>query len=232
MIRTIIRIDENACDGCGLCVEACHEGALALVDGKARLLHDHYCDGLGDCLPACPKEAITFETREAAAYDEEAVKAHRERQREETLACGCPSHTAKTIIPQGVPDDGDHSVANPSQLQQWPVQLRLVAANAPAFKDCDLLVAADCSAYSYGDFHRRFMRGRPTVIGCPKLDSDDQVSKLTAIIQQNNIRSVTVTRMEVPCCGGLENAVRQAIDNSGKEIPLKVVTITATGEIV
>ncbi len=208
MIRKIIRINEETCNGCGLCVSACHEGAIGLVDGKAKLLHEHYCDGLGDCLPACPMDAISFEMREAPAYDEAAVLAAK----------------AKKEQPQ--------SVSVPSRLQNFPVQLKLVAPNAPWLADCDLLIAADCTAYAYGNFHNDFMRDKTVLIGCPKLDAVDYAQKLTAIFTYQNIRSVTVTRMQVPCCGGLEFAVRRAIEASGKDIPLQVVTISPDGEIL
>jgi len=196
MIRTIIKIDEGKCNGCGLCAEACHEGAIGMENGKAKLLRDDYCDGLGDCLPACPTGAISFEEREAAAYDEAAVQ------------------------------------KNKSQLSQWPVQIKLVPVNAPYFADANLLIAADCTAYAYGDFHNRFIRNKVTLVGCPKLDEGDYSDKLTAIIENNNIKSVTVVRMEVPCCGGIESAVKTALKNSGKFIPWQVVTISTDGRIL
>ena len=208
MIRKIIRINEETCNGCGLCVNACHEGAIGLVEGKAKLLHEHYCDGLGDCLPACPMDAISFEMREAPAYDEAAVLA------------------AKAKKEQPI------TVSVPSRLQNFPVQLKLVAPNAPWLADADLLIAADCTAYAYGNFHQDFMRGKTVLIGCPKLDAVDYAVKLGAIFAWQNIKSVTVTRMQVPCCGGLEFAVRRAIEDSGKQIPLQVVTISPDGEIL
>jgi NAD-dependent dihydropyrimidine dehydrogenase PreA subunit len=208
MIRKIITINEAKCNGCGLCVNACHEGAIGLVDGKAKLLHEHYCDGLGDCLPACPMDAISFEMREAPAYDEAAVLA------------------AKAKKEQPI------TVSVPSRLQNFPVQLKLVAPNAPWLADADLLIAADCTAYAYGNFHQDFMRGKTVLIGCPKLDAVDYAVKLGAIFAYQNIKSVTVTRMQVPCCGGLEFAVRRAIEDSGKQIPLQVVTISPDGEIL
>ena len=208
MIRKIITINEAKCNGCGLCVNACHEGAIGLVDGKAKLLHEHYCDGLGDCLPACPLDAISFEMREAPAYDEAAVLA------------------AKAKKEQPI------TVSVPSRLQNFPVQLKLVAPNAPWLADADLLIAADCTAYAYGNFHQDFMRGKTVLIGCPKLDAVDYAVKLGAIFAYQNIKSVTVTRMQVPCCGGLEFAVRRAIEDSGKQIPLQVVTISPDGEIL
>ena len=208
MIRKIITINEAKCNGCGLCVNACHEGAIGLVDGKAKLLHEHYCDGLGDCLPACPMDAISFEMREAPAYDEAAVLA------------------AKAKKEQPI------TVSVPSRLQNFSVQLKLVAPNAPWLADADLLIAADCTAYAYGNFHQDFMRGKTVLIGCPKLDAVDYAVKLGAIFAYQNIKSVTVTRMQVPCCGGLEFAVRRAIEDSGKPIPLQVVTISPDGEIL
>lgn len=269
MMRRIITIDEEACDGCGLCVTACHEGAIAIVDGKARLVRDEYCDGLGDCLPACPTGAIAFEMREAAPFDEEAVKRHlAARKREEqpaVMPVGCPGSRARVIgravqpaaegpgamsgdCPTGrlaagsdnVPEDG--SADRPSgmcddgttgsELSQWPVQIQLVPVRAPFFDQADLLVAADCSAFACGDFHRRFIRGRVTLIGCPKLDMADYSRKLAAILQQNEIRSVTVVRMEVPCCGGIELAVQDALAISGKRISWQVAVLSRDGTVV
>ncbi len=225
MIRRIIRIDEGKCNGCGACAAACHEGAIEMVDGKARLTREDYCDGLGDCLPACPTGAISFEEREAPAYDEEAVKASRK-----TLACGCPGTAARSIRREERLERA-HAKAE-SELTQWPVQIRLLPVNAPYFADADILVAADCTAYAYGSFHEDFIRGRVTLVGCPKLDPVDYAEKLTAIFSANSIRSVTVARMEVPCCGGIERAVRSAIDASGKDIPLSVITISTDGRIL
>ena len=233
MIRKIIKIDESKCDGCGLCVSACHEGAIGLVNGKAKLLRDDYCDGLGDCLPACPTEAITFEEREAEEYDEAAVKANMENKQPDTLACGCPGMHSKTIKRDNVNEAvSNNTVAVKTHLNQWPVQIKLVPPNAPYFKNANLLIAADCAAYAYGNFHGEFMRNRITIIGCPKLDDGDYSDKLTAILKQNDIKSVTIARMEVPCCGGIENAVKTALQNCEKMIPWQVVTISTNGEVL
>lgn len=232
MKRKIIAIDEEKCNGCGLCVTACHEGAIGLVDGKARLLRDDYCDGLGDCLPSCPTEAISFVEREALEYDEEAVKKNMEmnRQNEAVLPCGCPGTNSKAIVRDAQPDAAPVQAAPAgSQLNQWPVQIKLVPVNAPYFDHANLLVAADCTAYAYANFHGEFMRNKITLIGCPKLDAGDYSEKLTAILSENEIKSVTVVRMEVPCCGGIENAVKTALQNSGKMIPWQVVTISTDG---
>lgn len=237
MIRQIIKIDEKKCNGCGICVDACHEGAIAMVDGKAKLVRDDYCDGLGNCLPACPAGAITFEEREAAAYDEAAVKARMEakKQQSEPLPCGCPGSHSRMLNPRHLEETQvrtqDQAVPV-SRLQQWPVQIKLVPVNAPYFDNANLLIAADCAAFAYGDFHNEFMKNKITMIGCPKLDAGDYSEKLTAIISENNIKSVTVVRMEVPCCGGIEHAVKQAIINSGKMIPWQVVTISTDGRIL
>jgi len=238
MIRQIIKIDENKCNGCGLCVSACHEGAIGLVDGKAKLLRDDYCDGLGNCLPVCPTEAITFEEREAAAFDEAAVKANMESKQPETLACGCPGTQSKSFerVTEWEPLNEQAATAqtyfNQSHLNQWPVQIKLVPVNAPYFKNANLLVAADCAAYAYGNFHNEYMRNRITIIGCPKLDEGDYSEKLTAILKANDLKSVTVVRMEVPCCGGIENAVKTALKNCGKMIPWQVVTVSTDGKIL
>lgn len=288
MIRRIIQIDEEKCNGCGACAAACHEGAIGMVDGKAKLLRDDYCDGLGDCLPACPMDAISFVEREAAAYDAEAVKSAQEAAARKTatateapLPCGCPGSNVHEIkrptggcpgsnvkeikrpASGGCPGsqakslrhpqaeaagasepesrfaefddfDGLHSArpAVASQLSQWPVQIKLVPVNAPYFDGANLLIAADCTAYAYANIHQEFMRGHVTIIGCPKLDAVDYSEKLTEIIRNNDIRSVTVLRMEVPCCGGLEHAAVTALKNSGKFIPWNVVTFSVDGRIL
>ena len=227
MIRKIIQIDQDKCNGCGACAAACHEGAIAMVDGKAQLMRDDYCDGLGDCLPACPTGAISFVVREAAAYDEAAVLAAKAKK-EETLPCGCPGTAAKAIHRQ----QAAACAPQQSQLRQWPVQIKLAPVNAPWFSGADVLVAADCTAYAYGNFHQEFIRGRVTLVGCPKLDSVDYSEKLTQIFKNNPLRSVTVVRMEVPCCGGMVNAVKKALQLSGKSIPCNVVTISTDGRIL
>ena len=230
MIRKIIKIDENKCNGCGMCMSACHEGAIGLINGKAKLLRDDYCDGLGDCLPVCPTGAITFEEREAAEYDEAAVKASITNKQPETLACGCPGSHSKPIARESLNKVAQEPQAE-THLNQWPVQIKLVPPNAPYFKNADLLIAADCTAYAYGNFHGSFMKNKITIIGCPKLDEGDYSGKLTDILKSNDIKSVTVVRMEVPCCGGIENAARNAIKNSGWIIPLHVVTISTNGDV-
>ena len=235
MKRRIIEIDREKCNGCGACAAACHEGAIAMVDGKAKLMRDDYCDGLGDCLPACPTGAIAFVEREAAAYDEKAVLENRQRKmRKEgmTLPCGCPGTQSKTIRRAEREGAEISSVKPVSRLSQWPVQIKLVPVNAPYFDGAKLLIAADCTAYAYAAFHEEFIRGRITLVGCPKLDGVDYSEKLTEIIRNNDIKSVTVVRMEVPCCGGLENAAKTALQNSGKFIPWQVVTISTDGRIV
>ena len=228
MLRRIIEIDEHKCNGCGACAAACHEGAIAMVNGKAKLMRDDYCDGLGDCLPTCPTGAITFVEREAAAYDEAAVLAAKAKK-QAASPCGCPGSGARAIQRQNVPSA---PAAPQSKLRQWPVQMKLVPVNAPWFDGADLLIAADCTAYAYANFHQEFIRGRITLTGCPKLDGVDYSVKLTEILRSNDIRSVTVVRMEVPCCGGIENAVRTAVRNSGKQIPCAVVTISTDGHIL
>ena len=230
MIRKIIKIDEKKCNGCGACAAACHEGAIEMIDGVAKLTREDYCDGLGDCLPACPTNAISFEEREAPAYDEAAVLAAKKKEAG-TLPCGCPGTQSKTIKREAC--DCKTPVHNvTSQLMQWPVQIKLVPVNAPYFDGANLLVAADCTAYAYGNFHQEFIRNHVTLIGCPKLDATDYAEKLTEIIKNNNIKSVTVTRMQVPCCGGIENAVKRALMESGKFIPWRVVTISTDGRIL
>ncbi len=241
MIRRIIKINEDLCNGCGACAAACHEGAIGMVDGKAVLLKDDYCDGLGDCLPACPTGAISFEEREAAAYDEAAVKARMaERNREHGKSHGhahtggCPGSRSQTISrtpqPQAPGIPGGSPV--PGCLSQWPVQIKLVPTQAPYFKDARLLVAADCTAFTYGNFHQDFISGRITLIGCPKLDMTDYSEKLAEIIRSNDIKDVMVVRMEVPCCGGIENAVKEALIASGKMIPWQVVTVKIDGTLI
>lgn len=223
MIRRIITIDKDRCNGCGLCAKACHEGAIGMVEGKAALLREDYCDGLGDCLPACPTGAITFEEREAPAYNEAAVLAAK-KAKEAPLSCGCPGSACQSVTP---------AVSEvPGQLRNFPVQIKLAPVQAPWYDGAHLLIAADCTAYAYGDFHRRFIQGKITLIGCPKLDSVDYSEKLAAIFSENNIQSVTVVRMQVPCCGGLPFAVKNAMAQSGKDIPLQVVTVTADGRIL
>ena len=226
MIRRIIHIDEEKCNGCGKCVHACHEGAIDLVNGKARLMREHYCDGLGDCLPSCPTGAITFEEREAPAYDEAAVKAAQAAK--PAAHTGCPGSrirqmAAKAPAAAGEPVSG--------QLTNWPVQIKLAPTAGPTFAGRDLLIAADCTAYTYGDFHRRFLSDRTLLIGCPKLDMVDYSEKLTAIFRGNDIRYVTLLRMEVPCCGGLEHAVKTALAASGKDIPLTVQVVNIDGTL-
>ena len=230
MLRKIIRIDEEKCNGCGACAAACHEGAIEMVNGKARLTREDYCDGLGDCLPACPVDAISLEEREAPAYDEAAVLASK-AEKKDTLPCSCPGTQSKSIK-RGDCSCSTASTPADSQLSQWPVQIKLVPVNAPYFDGANLLVAADCTAYAYGNFHNEFIRGRITLIGCPKLDSVDYTEKLTAILANNDIKSVTVVRMEVPCCGGIEYAVKKALQASGKFIPWRIVTISTDGRML
>lgn len=259
MLRKIIQIDEEKCIGCRLCVDACHEGAIGMVDGKARLLRDDYCDGLGDCLPACPTEAITFVEREAAPYDEAAVEAHlaarasAEASAEDILdaavvrtpRAGCPGSAARTLAPSGCPGSAARTLvapdatattpaadALPSRLAQWPAQIKLVPVSAPYYQGRGLLIAADCTAFACASFHERFMNGNVTIIGCPKLDEGSYTDKLAAIIAANDITSVTIARMEVPCCGGLERAAAEAHARAGKDIPFQVVTFSITGEVI
>ena len=230
MKRNLITIDEDKCIGCGLCASACHQGAIGLVDGKAKLLHEDYCDGLGRCLPVCPTAAIGFEERETEPVT---AKPDMENKQPDTLACGCPGTHSKTLkrentlekMPTEIPTTRTH-------LNQWPVQIKLVPSNAPYFNNVNLLIAADCAAYAYGNFHEAYMKNRITLIGCPKLDEGNYADKLTAILQQNAIKSVTVVRMEVPCCSGIESAVKTALQDCGKMIPWQVATISTDGEIV
>jgi len=252
MKRKIISIDEHLCNGCGLCVSACHEGAIQMVDGKAKLVSDSYCDGLGDCLPACPTGAIRIVEREAAEYDEAAVAARMAAARRHDpsapapapapaaakppLPCGCPGQMAKSIArtpaPKPLPEEGAPAAAPVAQLGNWPVQIKLVNPRVPYLQNAALLIAADCTAFAYADIHHKFMRNKVTLIGCPKLDEGDYAEKLTAILQANDIKSVTVVRMEVPCCGGIANATMRALQASGKMIPWQVVTISTDGEIL
>ncbi|MBC3795759.1 ATP-binding protein [Acetobacterium tundrae] len=268
MIRKVISIDENKCNGCGLCAEACHENAIGIVNGVATLLRDDYCDGLGDCLPTCPTGAITFVEREAAAYDEAAVLENMKKKNQitessakktggcpgtqaktivredlkkddglESLACGCPGSSSKAISRETssceCESSNDSAGTKPvSQLSQWPVQIKLAPVNAPYFKGAHLLIAADCTAYAYGDFHNRFIKNKITLIGCPKLDAVDYAEKLTEIFKLNDIKSITVVRMEVPCCGGIVAAVTSALQNSGKMIPWQVLMVTTDGSVL
>ena len=273
MVRRVIHIDQEKCNGCGICANACHEGAIGIVDGKAQLLRDDYCDGLGDCLPTCPTGAITFVEREAAAYDEAAVKAHMERRKQEQAATqasdthssavqeasastGCPGSRARQIVHEETPaftgcpgsrsrqidhageaaEAAQNEAVAPcsmqSQLTNWPVQIKLAPVRAPYFNHARLLIAADCTAYAYANFHQEFLKGKVALIGCPKLDDVDYSEKLTEIIRNNDIQSVTIVRMEVPCCGGLQHAAMTALQNSGKFIPWQVVTISIDGKIL
>ena len=231
MKRRIIHIDQDKCNGCGLCAAACHEGAIEMVDGKAVLTREDYCDGLGDCLPACPAGAITFEEREAPAYDHAAVLAAKAAKAAQAapLPCGCPGSQSRALRRDEAAAPAGEC---PSQLRQWPVQIKLAPVNAPYFDGCDLLIAADCTAYAYGSFHRDFIRGKVTLIGCPKLDEGDYAEKLSAILAQNDVKSVTVARMTVPCCGGIQRAAEAAVAASGKNIPLQVAVISPDGAVV
>ena len=228
MIRKIIRIDEEKCNGCGACASACHEGAIEMIDGKARLTKENYCDGLGDCLPACPMNAISFEMREAPAYDEQAVL---QAKKQTKKTGGCPGLQAKLLIKDPAPSAPRMS-RTPGRLMQWPCQIKLVPPRAPYFSGADLLIAADCTAYAYAGFHEDFMKDHVTLIGCPKLDDVNYAQKLAQILAYNDIRSIKVARMEVPCCGGLEYAVKNAIAASGKDLPCQVITISTNGKIL
>ena len=239
MVRKIIEIDRDKCNGCGACASACHEGAIGMVEGKARLLREDYCDGLGDCLPACPTGAITFVEREAAAYDQAAVQAAQAAQREGRPApaahahgAGCPGARAMELRPRPEAGPAPEGPAPASQLRQWPVQIKLVPTQAPYYQGSRLLIAADCTAYAYAAFHRQFIRGHITLVGCPKLDGVDYAEKLGEILRRNDIKSVHIVRMEVPCCGGLEQAVRQALQSSGKLIPWQVTVISTDGRVL
>ena len=243
MIRRIIEIDEDKCNGCGLCADACHEDAIGIVDGKAKLLRDDYCDGLGDCLPNCPTGAITFVEREAAAYDETAVKENMKRKAQESkdkeeksekpAVSGCPGHALHQFNrEESIKKEENARKIQQSQLGQWPCQIKLVPVNAPYFDGAKLLIAADCTAYAYANFHQEFIKNKVTLIGCPKLDEGDYSEKLTEIFTSNEIKSIHLVRMMVPCCGGLSKAVANAIAASGKQIPCTITTISPQGEII
>ena len=237
MIRTIVEINEDRCNGCGLCATACHEGAIGMVDGKAKLLRDDYCDGMGDCLPACPMDAISFIEREAEEYNEAAVIAHKlsSLKKFDIMAphSGCPSTAPEIITHREAPEVATApGQSMPSQLGQWPCQIKLVPINAPYFQQADLLIAADCTAFAYANIHQEYMAGKITLIGCPKLDDVNYTEKLTAIIRDNAITSVTVIRMQVPCCGGIQIATENALTNSGKDLPYSVVTVSTDGRII
>lgn len=236
MIRKIIHIDEDKCNGCGICATACHEGAIDIIDGKAKLMREHFCDGLGDCLPACPTGAITFQEREAPEYDEAAVmQAKQDKRKHQGMAIpssGCPGTRMRQMNHRQEETDTQETTSVGSRLGNWPVQIKLAPIQAPYFQDAKLLIAADCTAYAYGNFHQEFIKDKVTLIGCPKLDAVDYSEKLTEIIRNNEIKSVTIVRMEVPCCGGLEMAAKEALQKSGKFIPWQVVTISIDGKIL
>ena len=231
MIRKIVKIDEEKCTGCGLCASACHENAIVMENGKAHLLRDDYCDGLGDCLPACPADAITIEERESAAYDPQAVEMRKQILAQQTSG-GCPGSAMHTFNRAQTSESENEPSTVKSELMQWPVQIKLLPVQAPFYENANLLIAADCTAYAYAAFHRDFIKNHITLVGCPKLDEGDYTDKLTAIISQNNIKSITIVRMEVPCCGGLEYAATEALKASGKFIPWRVVVISRNGEIL
>lgn len=250
MVRRIIKINEEKCNGCGACAQACHEGAIEMIDGKAKLTREDYCDGLGDCLPECPCDAITFEEREAPAYDEAAVLAAKQKKMRETGVSftGCPGSQMRRMKPAQTEDSyaanpdpvskaapaSSKDLAAPlvSQLGQWPCQIKLVPVNAPYFHQAKLLIAADCTAFAYANIHHQYMKGKITLIGCPKLDAVDYSEKLTEILKKNDIKSITILRMEVPCCGGLEAAVKKALQDSGKMIPWQVDIVSIDGKIL
>ena len=237
MVRQIVKIDSELCNGCGECVDSCHEGAIVMIDGKAVLIRDDYCDGLGNCLPTCPVGAITIEEREAALFDREAAMAAvASAKAAENLACRCPGSNSRTLSRPVSSGHGEKAASTSStsvsELRQWPVQIKLVPVNAPYFKGTHLLIAADCAAYAYADFHSAFMKNKITIVGCPKLDDGDYSEKLTEIIARNDIKSVTVVRMEVPCCGGIEHATVKALKDSGKFLPWQVVTLTTDGKVL
>ena len=231
MIRKIVKIDEEKCTGCGLCASACHENAIVMENGKAHLLRDDYCDGLGDCLPACPADAITIEERESAAYDPQAVEMRKQILAQQTSG-GCPGSAMHTFNRAQTSESENEPSTVKSELMQWPVQIKLLPVQAAFYENANLLIAADCTAYAYAAFHRDFIKNHITLLGCPKLDEGDYTDKLTAIISQNNIKSITIVRMEVPCCGGLEYAATEALKASGKFIPWRVVVISRNGEIL
>lgn len=231
MKRKVIKIEEDKCIGCGLCVNACHEGAIGMVNGKAKLVRDDYCDGLGNCLPVCPTNAISFEEREVAPFVEKPAQ-KLESTQPKNLACGCPGTQSKKLERREIHNTEEATQVFQSNLNQWPVQIKLVPPNAPYFNNAHLLIAADCSAYAYGNFHKDFMKNKITLIGCPKLDEGDYSEKLTAILKVNNIKSLTVVRMQVPCCGGIESAAKTALQKCEKLIPWQVVTISTDGRIL